>query len=195
MLRRLHHLLRRRARDERGATAVETALVLPILLILCFGIIEGGLLFRNAHTITASVRSGARTAVALPRHDGYQEAAANAAAAALGSIPADAVDTLTIYRADPGTGRPVSGGFETCTTSCWRFTWDEGSRSFVPVLGTAWPAADQSACGDEAHTDYLGVYVRGHYDWVTGFFGDARDITANTVMRLEPLPLSVACHS
>jgi hypothetical protein len=167
---------------------------MPVLLILCFGIIEGGLLFRNAHTITASVRAGARTAVALPRFNGYEDATAQATAAALGNMPADSVDVLTVYRADPATGDPVSGGFETCTSSCWRFTWDDATSTFVPVLGTSWPAADQSACGDEAHTDYLGVYVRGHYDWVTGFFGDPKDITAHTVMRLEPLPLSVACH-
>lgn len=47
-------------RDERGAAAVEFAIVLPVLLLLVFGIIEFGLLFNRFITITHAAREGVR---------------------------------------------------------------------------------------------------------------------------------------
>ena len=50
------------ARDERGAAAVEFALVLPILLVLAFGIIDFGRLLYTYNNLTSAVREGARFA-------------------------------------------------------------------------------------------------------------------------------------
>lgn len=179
---------------QRGAAAVETAIILPLLVLLFFGILEFGLLFRSSHSIADATRSGARTAAAMPRTDGYQLLAADAVAAALrGSMPSGDIDRLTIYKADPVTGDPVGGGFETCTVSCWRFEWDSVNDTWREIPGPTWPADQQAACGDLDHTDYLGVYVSGHYDFATGLFGVSRKLTDTTIMRLEPLPLSSAC--
>jgi len=52
--RRLHH--------ERGASAVEFALVLPILVLFVFGIIEFGLAFMQMQTIRGALREGGRAA-------------------------------------------------------------------------------------------------------------------------------------
>ena len=50
------------ARDERGAAAVEFALVLPILVVLGFGIIDFGRLLYTYNNLTSAVREGARFA-------------------------------------------------------------------------------------------------------------------------------------
>ncbi len=50
-------------KNERGQTMAEFALVLPILLVLLFGIIQFGVIFNNYVTLTDAVRSGARKAV------------------------------------------------------------------------------------------------------------------------------------
>jgi Flp pilus assembly protein TadG len=47
-------------RTERGAAAVEFALVLPILLVLLFGIVEFGRAFQVRATLEAAAREGAR---------------------------------------------------------------------------------------------------------------------------------------
>lgn len=52
----------RRFRRDDGAAAVEFALVLPLLLILVFGIIDFGRLMYTANTLTSAVREGARFA-------------------------------------------------------------------------------------------------------------------------------------
>lgn len=50
----------RRRRDEKGAAAVELALVLPILLLIVFGIAEFGFVFNRWITVTHSARDGVR---------------------------------------------------------------------------------------------------------------------------------------
>jgi hypothetical protein len=181
-------------RRSRGAAAVETAIVFPLLVVLFFGILEFGLMFKSSHSISSSTRSGARIASAMPRTDGYQLIAADAVAASLrSSVPSGSIDLLTVFKADPVSGRPVGGGYETCSTSCWRFEWDAPNHQWRPIPGPTWDAADQAACGDLDNTDYIGVYVRGHYDFATGLFGASRQLEDVSVMRLEPLPLSTSC--
>ena len=57
-------------RNHRGASAVEFALVLPILIVILFGIIEFGLLMYNKAVITNASREGARAGIVFsPRPD------------------------------------------------------------------------------------------------------------------------------
>jgi Flp pilus assembly protein TadG len=51
-----------RMKNEQGQTMTEFALVLPILVVLLFGIIQFGIAFNNYVTLTDAVRSGARKA-------------------------------------------------------------------------------------------------------------------------------------
>lgn len=51
---------------ERGAVAVEMALVLPVMLLIMFGIIEFGRYFWLEHSITAAATEGARMAILDP---------------------------------------------------------------------------------------------------------------------------------
>ncbi|MEM7324120.1 MAG: TadE family protein [Actinomycetota bacterium] len=48
--------------DERGASLAEFALVLPILLMILFGIIEFGVAFSRSQAIEAAAREGGRLA-------------------------------------------------------------------------------------------------------------------------------------
>lgn len=53
-------------RDERGASAVEFALVVPLLLMLVLGIIDFGRLLFVTQSLTAAVREGGRELATLP---------------------------------------------------------------------------------------------------------------------------------
>ncbi len=48
---------------RKGVAAIEFALVLPVLLVLVFGIIEFGLLMYNQQVITNASREGARAGI------------------------------------------------------------------------------------------------------------------------------------
>jgi hypothetical protein len=64
-----------RTNNEHGAAAVEMALVLPILLLLVFGIIEFGFIFNRYISVTHSAREGVRL-LALGVESGDAEARA-----------------------------------------------------------------------------------------------------------------------
>jgi TadE-like protein len=61
--------MKRKLKRNRGASVVEFALVLPLLVILVFGIIEFGLFLYNQQVITNASREGARAGIVqqIPR--------------------------------------------------------------------------------------------------------------------------------
>jgi Flp pilus assembly protein TadG len=59
MSHRRHHILP----SEQGQAAVEFALVVPILLMLLLGIVQGGIAFHNYLTVTDAARAAARQAI------------------------------------------------------------------------------------------------------------------------------------
>ncbi len=54
--------IQRRDRDERGAAAVEFALVMPILFLLVFGIVDFGVAIGRYAAVSNAAREGVRTA-------------------------------------------------------------------------------------------------------------------------------------
>ncbi len=52
-------------KSQKGATAVEFAIILPLLLLLLFGIIEFSLFLFNRHVITNAVREAARAGIVV----------------------------------------------------------------------------------------------------------------------------------
>jgi hypothetical protein len=183
-----HHPLRSRdrARNERGAILVEAAFVLPVMILFVMAIIEFGLAFKDLQTIFTATRVGARTASAEPRQFGYADDVANAVKTSLSAIPSNQWQELWVYKA-AADGKPSSGGFTSCT-DCVRYRWD--GANWIKDQDD-WPASEQYACGGVSPgPDALGVYLKVRHDMLTGFFGSAKTLTDNTVVRLEPLPTS-----
>ena len=55
--------MRKRMTNERGAALLETAITLPIILLICVGIFEFGRAYQTWQVITNASREGARAAV------------------------------------------------------------------------------------------------------------------------------------
>lgn len=73
-------------RSERGASAVEFALLAPFIVILLFGIIECGRYFNATITITHAAREGVRD-LALGKSPTTAQDTATAAASGLAVLP------------------------------------------------------------------------------------------------------------
>ncbi len=71
-----------RLRTERGAVAVEFALVLPLLVAMLLGIMEFGLMYNGQVSVTNAAREAART-MAVTNDAAAARAAARAAAPSL----------------------------------------------------------------------------------------------------------------
>jgi len=66
-----------RVREDRGATAVEFALLLPMLLLIVMGIVDFGRMLNAQQTLTQAAREGARlVALGQPNVSGRTQAAA-----------------------------------------------------------------------------------------------------------------------
>jgi Flp pilus assembly protein TadG len=64
----------KRRRGDRGAAAVEFALVLPVLLLVIFGIVDFGRMLYIKITLTQAAESSARATAILGQQQGVQEA-------------------------------------------------------------------------------------------------------------------------
>ncbi|MGE0796123.1 MAG: TadE/TadG family type IV pilus assembly protein [Acidimicrobiia bacterium] len=183
--------IRNRTRDEDGAAAVEFALILPVLVLLVFGIIEFGMAFKSSLTVTSATRSGARTASALPRESNFHEATANAVARSVSTLPDGAVEELWIYKAGTN-GYPVGKtSFDAGCSSCTVWDYDDANELFVDRGTSSWNPSSQNACAGTG--DSVGIYVKMEHNFVTGLFGADMTITDHTVMRLEPKPAYLGC--
>lgn len=65
LLPRLRSRFRRLGPDEKGATAVEFALLFPLFLAILFGIVTFGMVFVLQQAMTLAVEEGARAAIAV----------------------------------------------------------------------------------------------------------------------------------
>ena len=79
---------------ERGASAVEFALILPLLVMLVFGIIETGRGYNAKIELTGAVREGARE-LALGKTSAQAQTTVRDAAPTLTNISFSSVSTCT----------------------------------------------------------------------------------------------------
>jgi hypothetical protein len=196
-----------RRRSERGAVAVEAALVTPVLFLLVVGIIEMSLLMRDTVAATSAVRVGGRVAsVSAGAGPGKCQASTNpppcapantpalaqAAADAIqrggSALPKDQIDYILVYRANSD-GYPMPQGNTTlsCGTNCVKYVWDDGLNKFR-YGGGSWVSTSINACVNHANRDAVGVAMVAEHPWVTGLFGSSIDLRERTVMNFEPLP-------
>ena len=82
-----------RLREERGATAVEFAFIVPLLIVLVLGIVEFGHAFQVQGTLSAAAREGVR-AMALRNDPVDARAVVRNAAASLNPDITDAQITI-----------------------------------------------------------------------------------------------------
>lgn len=179
-------------RDARGATLVESAIVIPVVLIIIFGIIEVAFIYRSAAVSTTASRAGARIGSAsygdydIPGTTAAEQATlkstiVTAVEVALRDLrDADAAPTgLKIYKADTD-GSPIPAD---CSVDCISYTWDPTTKTFGGESG-AWTTPDD--CGSVL--DRIGIEVTVRHEAFTPLAGIDVTLDKRTVMRLEPGP-------
>lgn len=195
---------------------MEAAITLPLLIVIAFGMIEVSLLLRDYVAATSFARSGARVASAEPRfgtetlnwgHRGdgttssFAQDAADAMQRASNTLPRGSIDFIRVYLPNrQGFPSQTVANWQTDTTStfsscpeatCVEYQWREGTGGnpgrFTYQSGD-WDPRSINACIGESGVQSVGVFVQVTHDWILGFFdGGSTKVTANTVMRFEPL--------
>jgi len=194
-----------RRKSERGTTMVEAAFVTPVFLILIFGIIEMGFLFRNYLAVNNAGLSGARAASVAGDDPDTDFLIVRTVAHGVEAMGVENLDFIVVYSADSpaATVHPscLHGG--SVTLKCNRFTKREFYLSLEssPGVKTDWACAsgavDRFWCPTDRNSqvpsgagdpeiDYVGVYVQANHQYLTGFFGSETKLSSDRVIRLEP---------
>jgi hypothetical protein len=204
---------RRGRRGESGAIAVEAALVIPVLLILVFGMIEFAFVMRDYASVSNGVRTGARIAStgadagpgtcetgtgAPPCTSTSSPALAQEAADAIqrsgSAMPPDAINYMLVFKANAA-GYPGAESNRTMpatctgTPNCVRFVWRPTLDAFRYAEGT-WTSTSISACFPGSVTypmDRVGVYLNATHKMMTGLFGANITLSDRAVLDFEPL--------
>jgi Flp pilus assembly protein TadG len=179
-------IARRRRRGRRGSVLVEAAFVMPILMLITFGIIEFGMAYGNAATVADASRAGARLA-----STGYAASATQTTyAATVGASVQHELLALNngvpmemwMYKANSGLPTTCAA-----STNCFDLLWNTSTKAWATPTG-GWASPDACATTSSPNLDTVGVWVKVKSNFVTGFFGSNKIITYHTVVRLEPLP-------
>src|SRR5690606_19142585 len=173
---------------EKGASLVETSLVLPLLLMLAIGGVEVGFLVIDYLTISNAAREGARTGAAAANYvDSSGVDADDLIVEAVEQVGCNlrysTLESVTIYKAD-GDGNPIDPtnllneytGTVDCATGSTGLTCSNGCPWDVRTRYRGMPEPDK-----------VGVEVVFHHEPVIGFLPfPTVTFRERAVMRLEP---------
>ena len=182
-------------------------MVFPLIVLLTFGAVEYGLIYKDELRLTSAARSGARIGTAdkntagtlVNADDDYQ--ILQAVYSALGPL-ASKVIYVSIFNAgtNPG-GTPPAGcngpnaasveganGDECDVWAASDFNLSSAGVQASPKY--KWLVANRgltlnASLGQEP--TYLGVYIQTTHNYVTGLFGSSRTVAEKAVFRFEPI--------
>lgn len=171
---------------DHGAAAIETAMVLGLLLMIALGAFEYGMAFRDWLSVTQATREGVRLAANSGDHDDADCLILEATAGAIQSLGTGELRQVWIYESDE-TGtvspnrqryRPATASDTTSLLECDAATWVR--------LQNGWPSNGRDNEG--AQRDWIGVRVMFDYEWITGFlmWNGTASWTDDAVMHMEP---------
>lgn len=170
-------------RSQRGAVAVEAAIIVPLVMSMLLGIIDLSVMLHSQVGLSSAARSGARVASSEPRTPGFADHAASAALRSGLGVAWSQVEEVWVYRANaagfPGTGTafPVQ-----CPDRCVRYRVSSAGAP-IAIQGT-WASDSIDACVGTA--DDVGVRIVGRHRSVTASLVPSGRMSQYAVMRFEP---------
>ena len=186
-------VFRKRKNNESGVAIVEMAIVLPLLILLVFGIVEYGLLFKEKLTVASATTSAARTGATMGTRETADIRILEAIEAGLfESVDSSVLISVQIFSAHPTTGATIAGKVNTYAFTpgvpCrWTPCPDPEDPGFN--YGGPWiPAVrDTTLEPGGGGVEVLGIRVQYHHTSVTNLIpGVDRDLTEIARIRLEP---------
>ena len=101
--------MRTRIRNEKGAALLETAITIPIILLISVGIFEFGRAYQSWQVLTNAAREGTRVAVIAGTTDDDVRAVVNNYMTNIGRLGGAAGATITINRNEAVAGWSAGG--------------------------------------------------------------------------------------
>lgn len=189
---------RRVSHAHRGQGLLEFALILPLFLLLLFGVIEFALINASIGAFNFATQDAARFGAITGPTDPNSDSAmlTQVIMPRINTIVAAQLQTIEVFKANedgscyggPATFPCSTEDFYSAQTQQWSYGWPTSVRNDQLVVG-----------------DYLGVRITYTYTYITAFFATmspAVTLSAESIQRIEPqeythkrMPQSVASRS
>lgn len=188
LIRTLHRTGRRIARDRRGATIIEFAIVAPVFFVFLFGLMDIGQIIYGKAVLTGAVNRAARSSALETRNTSEADAMVlNRVRDVLpGITKANMTTSRTSYSDYADVGRPEKWNDANGNNVC------DNNESFIDENRSGQWEADVGRKGDEGSASDVVVYsVTIKYDPVfkVPFLPERwreRSISARTVIKNQP---------
>jgi Flp pilus assembly protein TadG len=161
----------------RGQTLTEFALVVPVLLVLIMGVLDGALLMFSVGTARYASAEGSRVAATLGNVANTDSQVLTTIRQTVGSTQLFTVDEIDIYKLN----QDGNGNLTQDLANTNKYALDG-----TPLNGTPWPASGRNV--GNGTSDFIGVTINYTYTWKAGFFAPLGPLktTAVSYVRLEP---------
>lgn len=182
---------------ERGSVLFEAAICAPIFFLVLFAVLEFGLAFRQYLTVVNSARTTTRTLSAWGNNGSADFEALKQFSDSMDGIKPSEIQYVVVFKA-PGVRSDIETDptLSACLVAsqpgiCNRYTYADLNRPRTDFTGTgsapdaAWPPAGRNV-SLTGPPDYVGVYVKTHYNAITAAFGKSYDFTDGVIYRMEP---------
>lgn len=188
----------RRARCERGAVAVEAALIVPLLAMLFTSMVEFALLLDSGAVVGNASRQGARAAATAGRAVDADYRIVQSVLGARGSIPLERIRYIVVYKVTNPDGK-IPGN----CAAAMRNGNSDGVKDVCNIyrptdgfaVGSSPPWSPTGRVnGIEEERDYIGVYIETTYTSPLALVVRDRTIAKVAVFRMDPgseQPLSI----
>ena len=196
-------------RSQRGAALVEAAFVLPVVIVLLFGVVEYGFVFKDELTISNAVRAGARVGAADGRLATANVTSADydivmAVKSGASALNTNSIQKVIVYKASTSAAKVTdttcdqtngttgvcnvySGAFVNAAIDQTKFGCGTGS------VDSKWCPSSridtQAFAGDASNPpgpSYVGVYIEINHNYLTKMFGQSRIMRDQAISRVEP---------
>ena len=170
-----------RMRQESGATLVEFALLMPLLLLMIIGITEFGIGFKDWLTVANSTREGARMGAVVGNNIDADCKIIGATMNHINIAGVNNVQEFWVFKANsdgsPGASKNTYSYLGGDPADCMNWSG---------VIG--WDSTTRNTTVGSTPLDILGIRLTFQHDWITGLppFTGSLTWTEDTIMRLEP---------
>jgi Flp pilus assembly protein TadG len=165
-------------RRRRGQTMTEFALVVPVLLLLIMGVLDGALLMFSVGTARYADSEGSRVASQMGNAANTDTQVVATIRSTVGTTRLFDVNEVDIYKLN----QDGNGNLTPDPTFFNRY-----AINGTPLISPEpWPAAQRNV--GNGTSDFIGVTVKYTYTWKAGFFAPLGPLktTADSYVRLEP---------
>ncbi len=179
---------------------VETAITIPVFLLLVAAVMELGVMFRDYTALRGTTIEAVRAAVIAGNDFDADFRILEVIEDVSSPLPADSIQQIVVFRADSwDTEVPPScllASQETTTIRCNRYVGssmtellDRFGCDDLTDLDQSWCPSERVVIQSPANggpPDYVGIHIEIERAAITGFFAQEQTLTSTKVLRIEP---------